>query len=103
MSAERGRARDFVAMLRSRGVVLKVDLDTLKVTYEAPMGALTAEIWAEWKALSVDVTAELLAEVATVAYMAHRAGLPTDIKLIYRPAVASPAQTRRPARTTRAS
>lgn len=76
MTAERAQSRELVAKLRRRGVVLTVDAATLAVSYDAPLGALTAELWAEWKRLSVDVTAQLLAEVAEVAAMVAAAGIP---------------------------
>lgn len=87
MTAERARARGLVVELRRRGLVLTVDAVTLAVTYEAPPGSLTSELWTEWELLSVDVIAELLAELAVVAAMVTAAGIPAVAVggMVYRP------------------
>jgi hypothetical protein len=84
--AGRAEARALLAELRRAGIRVVVELATLRMTVNAPHGALTRERWGELTRLSDDARAEVLAEVADVATMAARAGLPVDIRATYYPA-----------------
>lgn len=82
----RAEARALLAELRAAGIRITLELATLRMTLDAPLGVLTSQHWARLERLSIETRAEVLAEIADIAMMACRAGLPADITATYHPA-----------------